>query len=464
MTRPVALFRADASKRTGAGHAIRCLALAQAWNDLGGSSLFVMGESAELVDRSLYEEGIEVRRLEDRGPLALAESAAHENASWIVLDGYQFDAAFEKALRSANPDCELLSIDDKMRETASDIFVLPSSGVHRREKETSSAKVLAGWKYALLRRDFRRSLPSKVGKHTRILVALGGTDAADKASEVAQALVGPAARYGWDVQVISRGKLPPAVSRVEPQPDISSLVAVADAGVSTASTAALEFCTMGVPTVLMVVAENQRHTADLLVSAGASLAADSVDEIESGLLDILAHRDAMSTIAAGLVDGKGAHRVAKVMMCWSPHIRAVARGDGDLLLAWANDLETRANSFHEETIKPAEHKAWLDTKLSDKRCWMCLAEDATGRCFGTVRIEGDDRPTVSISLAPTHRGLGLGERLLSSACAAYPQRKRRMLRAEVRKENLASKKIFEANGFRVVAEKCDRLVYGKDPS
>ena len=132
-----------------------------------------------------------------------------------------------------------------------------------------------------------------------------------------------------------------------------------------------------------------------------------------------------------------------------------------MLLAWANDPETRANSFNRETITPEEHRAWLEGKLADGRCWMCLAEDATGRYFGTVRIEGDEGPTVSITIAPTHRGLGVGEKLLSLACAAYPHEGRRILRAEMRPDNAASRKIFEANGFRLIAEKPDRLIFGK---
>jgi len=461
MMRPLALFRADASKQTGAGHAFRCLALAQAWNDLGGSSVFAMGESVELVDRSLAEEGIEVIRLDDHGPLALSELAAREKATWTVLDGYQFDATFEQSMRLASPHFSLLSIDDKMRDTSADIFVLPSSCTPHSGRSPASAKVLAGWKYALLRRDFR-ALPTPDRRiRGRILVTLGGTDAKDEAAEIAEALAGPAADHGWDMQVISRTALAAPVSRLEPRSDIGPLIAVADAGVATASTVALEFCARGVPTVLLVVAENQKATAAALVAAGASLVAESVSDIESGLLEVIARRENMSEAASKLVDGKGAERVATVMMCWSPRLRPVVRGDADLLLAWANDPETRANSFNRETIKPEEHRAWLEGRLADGRCWMCLAEDATGRCFGTVRIEGDEELTVSITIAPTHRGLGLGEKLLSLACAADPHEGRRILRAEVRPDNAASRKIFEANGFRLIAEKPDRLVFGR---
>ena len=461
MMRPLALFRADASKQTGAGHALRCLALAQAWSDLGGSSVFAMGESAELVDRSLAEEGIEVRRLDDHGPLALSELASREKAAWIVLDGYQFDATFEQTLRLVSPGLSLLSIDDKIRDTSADIFVLPSSCTPPSCLRPAPAKVFAGWKYALLRRDFRAQPPSDHPIHGRVLVMLGGTDATDKAAEIASVLACPAADHGWDVQVVSRADLPAPVSRVEPRSDIGPLIAVADAGVATASTVALEFCARGVPAVLLVVAKNQKATAEALVAAGVALVAESVGEIESGLLEVMARRKNMSEAASKLVDGKGGERVATAMMCWSPRLRAVVRGDADLLLAWANDPETRANSFNRETIKPEEHRAWLEGRLADGCCWMRLAEDATGRCFGTVRIEGDEEPTVSITLAPTHRGLGLGEKLLSLACAAYPHEGRGTLRAEVRPDNAASRMIFEANGFRLIIKQPDRLIFGK---
>jgi len=115
MTSGSLVIRADASPSIGSGHIMRCLALAQAWQDQVGGVRFIMAQAALPLETRLRSEGMEVSRLaavsgslEDaRQTVQLAQQC---RASWIVVDGYQFGAEYQRLIKDAGQ--RLLAIDD----------------------------------------------------------------------------------------------------------------------------------------------------------------------------------------------------------------------------------------------------------------------------------------------------------------------------------------------------------------
>ncbi len=463
--RPLAFFRVDATPSGGVGHAMRCVALAQAWKDSGGDVLFAMASRTGFLDEVFSGEGWEVKPLEAEDSATDAaltgQLALQAGADWVVLDGYHFGPGYERTLRKIFPEGRVLVVDDRLRETGADLFVVPSVPVSRMDW-FGEAHLLGGWKYALLRRDFRSSPSDISAEKPVILVVLGGTDSAGLAPVVAGYLGEVAGGRDWKVNVVSNGPLPGNANRIVPGKDLSLRLKEAVVVVCTASTVALEACACGIPQVVLVVADNQIPVAEALCSAGAAVLAGGADQVVKKVVEILGGdtRERMARVASSLVDGYGACRVANAMMAWNFDLRAVGIEDSEMIRQWANDAGVRAVSFQQGEIARDVHATWFQKRLADPACWMRIAVDSAGRDFGLLRIEGTPDAVLSISLQASHRGLGLGERLLTEGCAAFfRERPQKTIFAEVKPDNTASIRAFKKAGFTVAKTSGDRIVF-----
>src|SRR5437762_13940452 len=83
--------------------------------------------------------------------------------------------------------------------------------------------------------------------------------------------------------------------------------------------------------------------------------------------------------------------------------REARMADADLLWRWANDRETRANSFTSSPIPYEEHVSWLAQRLGSDttRIWIFSDGDAP---VGQVRIDISGAiAEIGITVAPEHR-------------------------------------------------------------
>src|SRR5579863_3826253 len=197
------VIRADASVANGLGHVMRCLAIAQAWQDSGGDVVYVMAESTDAVDLRLQAEGMAQLHLEGApGSMAdvrgLVENARSVLADWVVLDGYHFGEEYQRSLRTSG--LRVLTIDDRNTcvHSCADIVLNPDvvlepdvSPSSEQKKRESGAELLSGPKYALLRREFLSgNFVPRPGSddRLRLLVTMGGSDPENISLRVIEAL------------------------------------------------------------------------------------------------------------------------------------------------------------------------------------------------------------------------------------------------------------------------------------
>jgi UDP-2,4-diacetamido-2,4,6-trideoxy-beta-L-altropyranose hydrolase len=298
------VVRADASPEIGLGHAMRCLALAQAHRDAGGAVVFAMADPPDAFAARLAAEQIELRP---------AETAA-AGADWIVLDGYHFDAAYERELRAA---ARLLVLDDHDTDHDADLILRQGLGARAGER------VLAGSRYALLRREFRtweRAPRPAADPVRRVLVTLGGGDPGPVVDTVLAAAARPDREVQWITGPLNpRRSAPPGVEVVVDAADMPERMHWADLAVTAAGSTSWELARVGTPQIAIELADNQRPVAHALAEHGIAVRAGRPADLDPAALaaaidGLTAERRAeMTRRGRAAIDGQGAVRVLEAM-------------------------------------------------------------------------------------------------------------------------------------------------------
>jgi UDP-2,4-diacetamido-2,4,6-trideoxy-beta-L-altropyranose hydrolase len=338
------LFRTEASVAIGTGHVMRCLALAQAWQDAGGRAIFAMAEATPAVEERLRNEGFEVVRVAVRvGSVGDAEETARlahqQSASWVGVDGYEFRAEYQTGLKRRS--LKVLFIDDNGHAGHYSADLVLNQNAHANEElyrsRDVSTKLLLDPRFALLRREFaawrgwKREVPAVARK---VLVTMGGSDPDNFTRKAVEGL--RSVREGnLQIRILAGGSNPHVASLeelctdgensiqiVKDATDMPEQLSWADLAVAAAGSTCLEMCLMGLPSLLIDLAENQTPIANEFARRGTAyhlgssktVTPDRIETEVRRLVTSAAERRAMSQRGQELVDGGGAERVVRELL------------------------------------------------------------------------------------------------------------------------------------------------------
>jgi len=485
MSNETLLIRADASAAIGTGHVMRCLALAQAWQDAGGSVVFTMAEATPAVRARLVAESCEVVSIpvaEGAEDARLTVALARERGvQWVVVDGYQFGAEHQRDLKAAG--FNVLFLDDYGHASSycADLVLNQNIGAKEElyaEREPAT-RLLLGPRYSLLRREFSewrewtREIRSEA---SRVLVTMGGSDPQNVTASVIEALCttriegveaivvvgGSNPRFNALQEVANQANLQSG-AEIAVRKDISNmpeLMAWADVAVAAAGSTCWELCLLGLPSLLIDVAANQTALARELGRLGCAIHVGNVQGVSPAkiaaelepVMRLSDQRRSLSQAARKLVDGFGAKRVISAMRgCGEIYLRRASASDARLLWEWANDPEVRAASFSPAAIPWDTHIVWFEKKLATAECLILIAEGERGIPLGQIRFERKHGGNfeVDISVAKAHRGCGVAAGLIDKGVRQLLEREApaRIL-ARVKLSNKASMRAFEKAGFK----------------
>jgi UDP-2,4-diacetamido-2,4,6-trideoxy-beta-L-altropyranose hydrolase len=359
-------FRVDSSLQMGTGHVMRCITLAEFLRDEGGECCFVSREHNGNIIESIESCGFDVFRLSaalenlaqrqaaGKGELHQADwlgvdwmtdavdtckALTDSDVDWLIADHYAIDYKWEEIVRQATRN--LMIIDD-LADRPHDCDVLLDQTLGRTRVDYESlvrkhCKVLTGPDYALLRRRFSELRDSTLRKRkgrdfSCLLISMGGVDQGNATGSVLTSLqncnlpvqckitvvMGRHAPWLSDVEKLA-SEMPHRVEVLVNVTDMATLMADADVAIGAAGTSTWERCCLGLPTIVVVIAENQKLVARKLLKAHAVEVIDHPGDIESKFPAIFnafvdpPRLEKTSLAASEITDGQGAYRVAKIL-------------------------------------------------------------------------------------------------------------------------------------------------------
>ncbi len=473
-------IRADASVRTGSGHVMRCLTLAQPLRQTGAEIAFICqeirGNLIDLIESSGFRAIALSTPEGDWEADATATCASLGQADWVIVDHYGLDWRWESRVRQVA--ARIMTIDDLADRRHDCNLLLDQNLVEDMDSRylallPATCRKLIGPHFALLRPEFRlASQKHRDGDIRRIFVFFGAGDpdnettkALDAISllnrpEIAVDVVVGASNPNFDsLSKLCRSL--PNVTLHRQVGEMAKLMSKADLSIGAGGTITWERCALGLPSIVISIAANQEKGALAVANSGASIyLGRSEDVTVERILSALKHlledgreRLAMSECGKRLVDGLGTNRVANAIMELTPEwigLRQAAMGDSADLFEWRNAAETRKYSHDPREISPDEHERWIESTLGRNDRHLLIGE-VSGRPVGVLRydLEGEIA-VVSVYLVPGQHGKGLGTALIRAGIfwAKDHLPETRVLRASIHPDNIASRKAFVKAGYR----------------
>lgn len=440
-----------------------------------GMQVELLPQSGHGADREGYAAWLGVSQQEDAKQTIAAMQGT--KCDVLVVDHYALDSVWESLLRPHTS--EIMVIDDLANRSHNCEILLDqnysSSGAERYTPWVpSDCQLLLGPRYSLMRSEFsqaRESAALRQEDTKRVLIYLGGSDPSNVTGLAFKALcaprlehlavdvvVGPNFSHRPELMHLANGR-----SRTQVHgslPHLADLMAHADIAIGAGGATTWERLYMGLPSIVVSIAENQEPACEALAADGfihylGDAQTLTVTAVEDAMVKMLTGADAWKSrqrAGAALVDGLGAERVVEVLAP-SPvselTLRPAREGDAMTYFAWVNDPMVRSSALNVDPIDLATHLDWFRRRLADPNCGLWVME-ASGLPVGQIRFERrGERTFIDFSLDALARGRGwgkvliaLGVRHLSENGSAPIE-----LHATVKMSNVASVQTFLSAGF-----------------
>lgn len=334
------LFLVDCLPDIGAGHLVRCLAIADALTQSSEATCtFLSVISNDNYRRMLADSRhtlIECHHtIASEGyPEELRRRLKQQKSDFIIVDSYQLSPYTDHTILSS---FQWMLLDDWPHRQTSATLLLDST-FERSPGEydglvSADARVLTGSSYVPLRQAFvSDAITQNIRDQLRkILIFMGATDPTGDCLKIAQTLH-PLSGFEFTVLIAESSPGYQELTQIAASQnhwtvisfcdDMHRLLLNHDLVIGAPGSNSWERCATATPAITLCQEKNQEALGEALANRGATIHLGYIDDkiqnvLPAALNSASTHIETMSRVSANICDGKGATRIAQYILNYS---------------------------------------------------------------------------------------------------------------------------------------------------
>lgn len=346
----IVLIRTDANPDIASGHLVRCITIAKAVLKQGGKVRFLISDDQsrqELLQRfqdvnsnsdvTITVLGTSYKNMEQELPVLKDMLSGHSRAV-ILVDSYYITPYYLQEVRKL---AKVYYLDDlQMFDYAVDGVINYDICVDGSFYKSADKIYLEG-EYAPLREQFTECEYEVRCEAKELLLTTGGTDPTFFCEKFIRGFLKQDSLKDWRIHLIvgsmfenkealaEIARNEERVLKYENVDDMARLMMECDVAVSAGGTTLFELCAVGLPTISISISSNQIPCneafakADIIPYAGHIITDEEtnavlLERMYAKVMELgsnLSNRQEMSLRQKAAVDGKGADRIASLLLC-----------------------------------------------------------------------------------------------------------------------------------------------------
>jgi len=521
-------IRVDASTRIGSGHVMRCLTLAKKLKEngikvtflskqhQGNLNQFIQQSGFDLIELSAPKHNIE-NQIDEKLWLGCSiqddlkecyKALEQLTISLLIVDHYSLDYNWQQQIRATLHLEKIMVIDDLAnRKHDCDILLdqtLGRKACDYKNRVPSHCQLMLGSEYIMLRDEFLQSRELAKDKREQtseinnILITMGGTDPDNIAEQLLIWLIkfknsqlnnkaihvtlvaNQTSPFIKNLQTISANNS--WITIVSNPKSMANLMLEADIAIGSSGATAWERCCLGLPSLSIISADNQRFLSEKLTKSGAVISLGHFNKLSDEVLtkslnEIMYKKTTYQTMVNqcfACCDGLGVKKVTDTLLTdFSDNIFLEEANYGDCqdIFNWQSNEDIRKYSHNPKPVIWQEHCDWMKNTIenTNRHLYMIKITSPIGQnkeSVGLLRLDMIEKSTheidanwlISILIAPEHQGKKIAYQAINKIPQTY---KEQGIIAEVHKKNIASHQLFVKTGFTAISSNKYCLKIGK---